>query len=126
MRYSSDTFITDNDLTWEAVAPGMRRKIMSYDDHLMLVKVEFEAGGIGELHQHFHSQTSYVERGEFEVTIDGATTVLRAGDVFYVQPNLLHGAKALTDGVLLDIFSPIREDFMAAAGLLPAETAAVK
>jgi quercetin dioxygenase-like cupin family protein len=126
MRYSSDTFITDNDLTWETVAPGMRRKIMSYDDHLMLVKVEFEAGGIGVLHQHFHSQTSYVERGEFEVTIGDETTVLRTGDVFYVQPNMMHGAKALTDGVLLDIFSPIREDFMAAAGFQPAEALASK
>lgn len=123
MRYSSDTFITDQDLTWEEVAPGMKRKIMSYDDHLMLVKVEFEAGAVGAAHQHFHSQTSYVVAGEFEVTIGGQSSILRTGDVFYVEPNILHGAVALTDGVLLDIFSPIREDFMAAAGLLPSQAA---
>ncbi|MFC6225920.1 cupin domain-containing protein [Hymenobacter artigasi] len=124
MRYSSNTFITDQDLAWEKVAPGIKRKIMSYDDHLMLVKVEFEAGAVGAAHQHFHSQTSYVVAGEFEVTIGDETTILRTGEVFYVQPNILHGAIALTNGMLLDIFSPIREDFMAAAGLLPAAAAA--
>lgn len=119
MRYFSEAFITENTTAWENVAPGMKRKIMSFDDHLMLVKVVFEAGGIGVLHQHVHSQTSYVESGEFEVTIGDETKVLRTGDVFYVQPNVIHGAKALTDGVLLDMFSPVREDFLEAAGLSP-------
>lgn len=89
---------------------------MAYDDFLMLVKADFEAGGVGPIHQHFHSQTTYIESGEFAVTIGEETQVLRTGDAYYIPPNVPHGATALSAGVLLDMFSPIREDFM---GQLP-------
>ena len=39
---------------------------MSYDDRVMLVKVDFETGAIGSLHKHYHTQISYVESGSFE------------------------------------------------------------
>ena len=38
---------------------------------LMVVKVEFEKGGVGNLHQHYHSQITHIESGKFEVEIDG-------------------------------------------------------
>lgn len=114
MQYTSNVFIQDQDVRWEAVSPGVRRKILAYDDHLMLVKADFQQGGVGPIHQHFHSQTTYVESGEFAVTIGDETQVLRAGDAYYIPPNVPHGATALSAGVLLDMFSPIREDFMTA------------
>jgi quercetin dioxygenase-like cupin family protein len=126
MRYFSLPFIQDQDVAWEAVSPGVRRKIMAYDDTLMLVKADFEAGGVGPIHQHFHSQITYIESGEFAVTIGEETQVLRTGDVYYILPNVPHGATAIQAGVLLDIFSPIREDFMTAhPAYEPAEKASV-
>jgi quercetin dioxygenase-like cupin family protein len=59
-------------LPWEEVDKGMKRKIMAYDDKLMVVKVQFDKGGIGTLHQHYHSQITHVESGIFEVEINGA------------------------------------------------------
>ena len=56
---------------------------------------------------------SYVESGAFEATIDGETKTLRAGDSFYVAPHKSHGAVCKKAGVLIDIFSPVREDFLA-------------
>lgn len=112
MRYSSEVFIQDADVHWENVGPGVRRKILAYDDYLMLVKAEFAQGGVGPIHHHVHSQTTYVESGLFAVTIGDKTQVLCAGDSFYIPPNVPHGATALEAGVLLDMFSPIREDFM--------------
>lgn len=112
MQYSSNEFIHDADVSWEAVSPGVRRKILAYDDSIMLVKADFEAGGVGPIHQHFHSQTTYIESGEFAVTIGNETKVLRTGDAYYIPPHVPHGATALQAGVLLDMFSPIREDFM--------------
>jgi quercetin dioxygenase-like cupin family protein len=50
--------------------------------------------------------------GSFEVTIRGETKILKGGDAFYIPPNVLHGAVCLEDGVLIDVFSPIRVDFM--------------
>ena len=114
MQYISDVFIKDADLAWEPVGAGVRRKIMAYDDQIMLVKAEFADGGVGPLHSHFHSQVTHVESGVFEVSVDGVKDILRAGDAFYIPPHVLHGAVALEGGVLIDVFSPIREDFMTA------------
>jgi quercetin dioxygenase-like cupin family protein len=108
----TNLFIEGQETPWETVAPGMRRKIMAYDKNLMLVRVEFEQGAIGTLHQHFHTQISHVESGSFEVEISGIKKTLRAGDVFYVPPHAVHGAVCLEPGVLIDVFSPMREDFI--------------
>jgi quercetin dioxygenase-like cupin family protein len=104
-------FIENASLEWQQMAPGVRRKIMSYEDSLMLVRVEFEKGGIGTRHQHYHVQMTSVESGVFEIEIEGEKKILKAGDVFHVPSNLWHGAVCLEAGVLIDVFSPMREDF---------------
>lgn len=105
-------FIESNLLEWQEMAPGVRRKIMTYDEKLMMVRVEFEKGGVGTLHQHYHVQVSNVESGVFEIEIDGEKKILQAGDVFHVPSNLIHGAVCLEAGVLIDVFAPMREDFI--------------
>ncbi len=105
-------FISDAEINWEEVGPGVRRKIMAYDDSLMVVRVAFEPGGVGPLHQHFHSQITHVESGVFEVEIDGEKKLLHRGDAFYIPPNVLHGAVCREAGVLIDVFSPMREEFI--------------
>jgi quercetin dioxygenase-like cupin family protein len=105
-------FIENRDIPWEEVDKGVKRKIMSYDDKLMVVKVAFDKGGIGSLHQHPHSQITHVESGIFEVNIGEEKKVLSSGDAFYIPPNVLHGAVCLEEGVLIDVFSPMREDFI--------------
>lgn len=109
---TAKVFIANADLEWQQMDKGVRRKIMSYDDRLMLVKVAFEKGGVGALHQHPHTQISHVESGAFEVEIGGEKKVLNAGDAFYIPPNVIHGAVCLEAGVLIDVFSPMREDFV--------------
>jgi len=108
----AQVFIDNDDISWEQVGDGVKRKIMAYDDKLMLVKVHFEKGGVGSLHQHYHSQITHVESGVFEVEIDGKKKELNAGDAFYIPPHLMHGAVCKEAGVLIDVFSPMREDFM--------------
>ncbi len=107
-----DLFIEDKDIQWETPDPGIRRKVMAYNEQLMLVKVEFQKGAIGALHEHYHSQISHVESGMFEITIDGEKRVLKAGDAYYIPPHVVHGALCLEPGVLIDVFSPHREDFI--------------
>ncbi len=104
--------VEDNDLPWETVDDKIQRKIMSYTDELMLVKVAFKQGGIGAVHKHPHLQISYVAEGAFEVTIGDQSKILKTGDVYFVPSEVLHGAICLEAGVLIDVFNPMREDFV--------------
>jgi quercetin dioxygenase-like cupin family protein len=106
------TLVADDDLPWEIVEPKIKRKIMSYNHDLMLVKVAFEQGGIGATHKHPHLQISYIASGIFEITIAGETKILKEGDVYFVPSDVLHGAVCLENGILIDVFNPMREDFI--------------
>ena len=96
----------------ESVGEGLTRQLCGYDDSILMAKVEFEVGAVGDLHSHTHSQVSYVQSGEFDVSINGVETRLGPGDSFYIAPNLTHGAICRKAGVLIDVFSPIRDDFL--------------
>jgi quercetin dioxygenase-like cupin family protein len=94
------------------VESGVTRQILGYDPHLMLVRVTFDKGAIAALHSHPHRQVTYVESGAFEATVDGSTKVLSSGDCYLVPPEAIHGVRALEPGVLIDVFTPAREDFI--------------
>lgn len=108
----NNLFIKEEALPWETVGDGIQRKILAYDASLMLVKVAFEEGSIGAVHQHPHVQITQVQSGLFEVEVSGQKKVLQAGDCFYAPSNEWHGVVCLQAGVLLDAFSPMREDFL--------------
>ena len=114
MSYSSDAFVIADQTEVETVADGITRQILGYNESLMVVRVRFEAGAEGYVHSHAHAQVTYVESGEFDVVVDSESRRLKAGDSFLVQPNLDHGAVCHKAGVLLDVFSPAREDFLTA------------
>ena len=105
-------FITDADIPWQDLGKGLKRKIMSYDSTMMMVKIIFEKGGIGTPHKHVHTQMSYVESGAFEITIGDKTGTLKKGDAYYIPPNIIHGALCTEEGILVDVFTPLREDFI--------------
>lgn len=112
MKYKSEAFVASNEAEIEDVGGGIKRQLLGYNDSLMVARVIFEEGAEGYVHAHPHSQVSYVESGEFDVFIDGEKRRLGPGDSFCVQPNLDHGAVCQKAGVLLDVFSPVREDFL--------------
>jgi quercetin dioxygenase-like cupin family protein len=105
-------FAHASECPWEPTDPGIKRQILAHGPDLMLVRVVFEAGAIGPEHKHPHLQNSYVESGRFAITIAGETRELGPGDSFYVPSNVLHGAKALVAGSLIDAFNPARKEFI--------------
>lgn len=109
----TDVFVQGGDREWQDAGEGVRRQILGHDEGLMMVRVEFVQGAIGTAHQHPHRQATLVESGRFEVAIGGEVRVLRAGDGFIVPPDVVHGVMALEAGVLVDVFTPARADFLA-------------
>jgi quercetin dioxygenase-like cupin family protein len=112
MKTRSENFVFAKDIQWESPAPGIKRQVMGFDGQIMLVKVAFEEGAVGALHSHFHSQVTYVESGEFEFTIGDETKLVTAGDCLYKVPDVVHGAVCKKAGMLIDVFSPSRQDFL--------------
>jgi quercetin dioxygenase-like cupin family protein len=109
---TSAIFQFENEIEWEDQGNGIQRQVFGYDDKVMLVKAKFEKGAIGTMHQHPHTQVTYVRGGAFEMTIGNETKIIKDGDGFYVPPNTLHGVVCLEPGILVDAFSPMREDFL--------------
>jgi len=112
MKTRSDVFQIERELEWQHPSPGIERQIMGYDGQLMMVKVKFEQGAIGTPHTHYHSQATYVASGRFELTIGDRKQILEAGDGYYVEPDVEHGCVCLEAGILIDTFSPMRQDFL--------------
>ena len=112
MARKGDCFARDRDLPWEAAGEGVRRKVLTYAEDVMMVRVVFETGAIGSPHSHPHVQCSLVESGVFDITIAGRTERLVAGDSFLVPSNALHGAASIEAGTLLDVFTPMRAEFV--------------
>ena len=100
------------DIDSESCAPGVKRKVLAYGEELMCVENFFEEGAIGALHHHSHTQITYVVTGEFEFTIDGESKIVRAGDTLLKRNSVEHGCVCRKAGILLDIFTPMREDFV--------------
>lgn len=91
---------------------GVTRRILSYDESLMSVEVSFETGAVGAAHTHPHTQCSYVLSGKFSYSVEGESVELNPGDSIVVPSGLPHGTVCLEKGVLLDIFTPMRADFL--------------
>jgi quercetin dioxygenase-like cupin family protein len=91
---------------------GVIRRILSHTESMMVVEITFPAGGVGAVHTHEHIQSSYVKSGVFEYIVGDEKVVVKEGDSLTFLPNEPHGCTCLEAGVLVDTFSPRREDFL--------------
>jgi quercetin dioxygenase-like cupin family protein len=91
---------------------GMIRQVLAHNDQLMLVRHYFEKDWVGARHSHPHHQLVYVVKGLLRVDIDGKKTFdVAAGDSFVVDGGVEHQASALEDSEVLDVFTPVREEY---------------
>ena len=104
--------IYSNDVPYKDLGGGVRRRVLAYQDQLMIVEVVFETGGVGTVHTHPHCQNTYVKSGRFRFTIDGKDFEVGPGDTIAFPPDIPHGTLCLEAGTLLDMFAPMREDFI--------------
>jgi quercetin dioxygenase-like cupin family protein len=100
-----------DELEWEKVTDTISRKIITGANE-MAAQVYIKQGGIVPEHSHVSEQISYVLEGSLLFTIGGVEYVLKKGDVLVIPPNVPHCALALEDTLDLDIFSPIRQDWL--------------
>lgn len=88
------------------------RRIMAYSENVMPVEIRFAQGAVGSEHSHPHEQYTYIVAGKFRFTCEGQSFEVEAGDSIYFAPNEVHGTLCLEEGILLDVFAPMRQDFI--------------
>ena len=100
----------------EQIGDGIERQ-MIWGDRLMVCRLHLAPRVVTAVHSHPHEQITLVERGRVVFTIEGEARTVSAGDVLHFPSNCRHGATMLDEEVvLIDIFSPIREDFLPTNG----------
>jgi len=92
------------------VVPGIVGRII-HTDKMSLSFFEISKGSVLPEHHHFHEQTSYIQEGEFQFTVNGKTKVVTAGNYINIAGDTPHSALALTDCKVIDVFVPCREDY---------------
>ncbi|MBS1209994.1 MAG: cupin [Proteobacteria bacterium] len=98
---------------WQDLGGGIKRRITADGEKLMQVEVHFQPGAEGYTHTHPHEQTTFVVYGGGTYTIEDRAYEMRTGDIILVPGGLPHGFLAMQgeETLLLDTFSPPREDF---------------
>jgi quercetin dioxygenase-like cupin family protein len=91
---------------------GLKRRVLAYNDKLFLAEHEMVKGWRGTAHSHPHDQIVYVVHGHIRVTCQGNKFDLRTGDTFVVRGGVEHGASAIEDSCVVDVFTPCREDYI--------------
>ncbi|HEY1986063.1 MAG TPA: cupin domain-containing protein [Terracidiphilus sp.] len=92
--------------------PGLQRQVLVHTPAMMLVRHHMRKGWVGVAHHHPHEQLVYVVSGSLEITVNGVSITTSAGDNFIVASNAEHQATALEDSLVLDIFTPSRQDYL--------------
>ncbi len=117
MQRTSNLSVAVQHLNWgnvpiESIDEGIERQ-MIVGNHLMVCRLRFEPFIVTPAHDHPHEQITLVERGRVRFTIGSQERIAEAGDVLHFPSGCWHGATMLDEEVvLIDIFTPVREDFL--------------
>ena len=105
------TELTDDH--WITMVPGIRRRTVAAGEQMMQMLVILDAGSHLPEHQHPHEQITHMLRGRLRLTVAGVPHELVAGQSLCIPGGALHSADTLEDALVIDTFSPPREDLLA-------------
>lgn len=94
-----------------AILDGGIRGHYAHTHAMTIGEVHLEANCVVPMHVHPHEQVTYVVEGRFEFTVGSETTILEPGMVALIPGGVTHGGTTLTECKVIDVFSPVREDY---------------
>jgi len=100
-----------DEVTHEQMNPLFARRVV-HGERLTLARVYLKKGCQVPVHSHANEQISNVLEGSLRFEVDGRERIVGAGELIHIPPHVPHMAEALEDTVCLDIFNPIREDWL--------------
>jgi quercetin dioxygenase-like cupin family protein len=105
-------FAHANDVGYSTPLEGIRQKTLVYGQKTLMTEFRLQAGSVLPLHRHPYEQTGYLVSGRLRLTIGEETYDTQAGDSWCMAPDVIHGAEVIEDSVAIEVFSPVREDYL--------------
>lgn len=100
-----------NEVEKEQLNPLMARQ-MIHGQTMTVARIELRKGCSISEHQHHNEQITMLEKGRMKFVLEGKEVTLSAGEALHLPPHLPHSAEVLEDAVVVDLFSPPREDWI--------------
>ena len=91
---------------------GVTRKTRAHGEHTLLSEFKFVKGAVVPAHQHPHEQTGFLISGKLAFVVAGERILAEAGDSWCIPGGLEHSAEALEESFVIEVFSPVREDYL--------------
>jgi len=109
--YKDQIMVSHDKAAAQQAGEGVVRRVLAYSEDAMCVENTFETGAVGVLHSHPHTQVTYIVSGRYRFTVGDENYEVKAGDTLVKKDGVIHGCVCLEAGVMLDFFTPMREDF---------------
>ena len=97
---------------YKDVLPGIQLKTLVYGEKTLFSEFKLAKGALLPRHHHPHEQTGYLVSGRIRLTIDEEQFEVEPGDSWCILSNLEHSAEILEDSVAVEVFAPVREDYL--------------
>lgn len=94
------------------VIQGIEKRTLVYGEKTLMVEFRLKKGSILPSHAHPHEQTGYMVGGRIQLTIGDQTHDVATGDSWCIPGDVAHGALCLEDAVAVEVFAPLREDYL--------------
>jgi quercetin dioxygenase-like cupin family protein len=105
-------FYKSDDGGYRRLAPGIRVKTLTYGEKTLCVEFRLDQGSTLPRHSHPHEQTGYLVSGRLRLTVGAEVLNAGPGDGWCIPGSVEHGAEVLADSVAVEVFSPVREDYL--------------
>lgn len=109
-------FCKNSEEGYRQALEGIRLKALVKGERTLLVKFQMRQGSALPLHSHPYEQTGYLVSGRIRLHFGDRVCEAGPGDGWSIPMNVEHRAEILADSVVLEVFSPVREDYLPAAG----------
>ena len=94
------------------IVKGVHLKAIVYGEKTLMTEVKMEKGAVIPPHKHPHEQTGYLVSGHMDFLVNGEHQIAKPGDSWNIAGDIEHGATALEESVIVEVFSPVREDYL--------------
>ena len=97
---------------YQEILKGVMLKTLVYGEKTLMASINLAKGAIIPQHQHLHEQSGFLISGRLDFVINGDHFIAEPGDSWTFLADIPHGVEALVDSRIIEVFSPVREDYL--------------